>query len=120
MSPNQPKKQVSTTVILDFMKENVKNKEMIDAHTWVDAAQKLNVLIGDEHDKLFDLQQKVNMEKVALIEAGKNVSTAKLMIEAGDIYKEMCKQRALIEQVEEMIRIAKLQARIKDNEFRNY
>lgn len=120
MSPNQPKKQVSTHVILDFMKNNVKNKEMIDAHTWVDAAQKLNVLIGDEHDKLFDLQQKVNMEKVTLIEGGKNVSTAKLMIEAGDTYKEMCRQRALIEQVEEMIRIAKLQARIKDNEFRNY
>lgn len=120
MNKDQLQKQVNTDVILDFLKESVRNKDMIDAHTWVDAAQKLNVLIGDEHDILFDLQQQIAQKRVELMEKGKNVSQAKLMVEALDVYREMSRQRARIEQIEEMIRIAKLQARLKDNEHRNY
>lgn len=108
------------TSIIDWLTEIVKMKQTIDHHEWVKMAQRVNILIGDEHNKLFDLQQKVNQQKVQLIEQGKNVSTAKLMVEAGDDYKEMCKQKAFIERCNELIRLSKLQARLVNEELTNY
>lgn len=111
--------QVTTDLILLTMKGWVEEKHPIDAHIWVDACQKLNVLIGDEHDKLFDLQQKVAQMKVTYIQEGDTVAKAKSKVEAEDVYRDMQKQKARIGQIEEFIRIAKLQARLKDNEYRN-
>jgi tRNA G10 N-methylase Trm11 len=110
---------ITTSLILDTLKGWVEGKHPIDAHKWVDAAQKLNVLIGDEHDKLFDLQQKVAQMKVNYLTEGNTSAAAKSKVEATDLYREMRKQGARIEQIEEMIRIAKLQARLKDNEYRH-
>lgn len=110
---------ITTTTIISSLKKWVEEKKIIDAHTWVDAAQKLNVLIGDEHDKLFHLQQKVAQKKSFLMIEGDTAAAAKIKVEATDDYREMQKQKAYIGQIEEMIRIAKLQARLKDNEYRN-
>lgn len=111
---------VTCDLILDWLRECVEQKKMIDAHTWVDSAQKLNILISDEHDKLFELQQKVSDFKLNFITNGKSVAMAKIAVETTDMFKNMQKQKAKIEKIEEMIRIAKLQARLKDNEHRNY
>lgn len=110
---------VTTTTIIETLKGWVETKQIIDSHTWVDAAQKLNVLIGDEHDKLFDLQQKINVERVIWLRRGETSAFAKTMVEAMDLFKDMQKQKAYIGQIEEMIRIAKLQARLKDNEYQH-
>lgn len=111
--------EINVQNILAWLTTQVKEKRFLDAHQWVDTAQKLNILLGEEHDKLFDLQQRVAEQKVLLIKSDKSVSEAKTTIEATDLYKEMSKQKALIGRVEEMIRIAKTQARLKDNEYRN-
>lgn len=113
---------ITVDTILDYLKESVEQKRALDSHTWVDAALKLNVLVGDEHDKLFELQQVVSKKKVELLESDskRNVSAVKVLIEASDDYKYMKKQDARINQIEEFIRIAKLQARLKDNEYGNY
>lgn len=110
---------VTTDLILQTMKGWVEDKHPIDAHVWVDACQKLNVLVGDEHDKLFELQQSVAQMKVSYISEGDTVAKAKSKVEAEDVYRLMQKQKARIGQIEEFIRIAKLQARLKDNEYRN-
>lgn len=112
---NEP---VTTNLILDTLKGWVEGKYPIDAHTWVNAAQKLNILIGDEHDRLFDLQQNVAQMKVRYLSEGDTSAAAKSKVEATDAYKEMLRQKAKIEQIEEMIRLAKVQARLKDNEYR--
>lgn len=111
---------ITIDTILTWLKESVEQKRIIDAHTWVDAAQKLNVLIGDEHDKLFNLQQQVAIKKAALIVAGDSVAKAKALSECWDEYREMKRQEAKIGQIEEAIRIAKVQSRLKDNETRSY
>lgn len=111
---------ITTDLILNWFKEQIQNKEQVDAHTWVDATQKLNILISDDHDKLFDLQQKVAQMRVALMEQGDTVSKAKAKVEATDEYKNMCKQKAKIGRIEEAIRIAKIQSRLKDSEFKGY
>lgn len=111
---------VTVVDILTHLKGVIKNKIPLDAHDYVEYATRLNLLISDEHDKLFELQKEVANAKVIYIEDGKSVSEAKLRVEATPLYKEMCVQKALIEQVEEMIRISKIQSRMKDNEFNNY
>lgn len=115
---------VTTDSIISYLQGKVENKEPLHASVWLDAAQKLNILIGDEHDKLFDLQQKVATMKVAYYENVKenekpNVSKAKMYIETTDEYKAMNKQKAKITAIEEFIRIAKIQARLKDTEYGN-
>lgn len=115
---------VTTDKIIDYLQTKVENKEPIHASVWLDAAQKLNILIGDEHDKLYDLQQKVANLKVKFYEDVKegekpNVSKAKMYVEASEEYKELHKQKAKIGSIEEFIRIAKIQARLKDTEYGN-
>ena len=114
--------QDPTTIkeILEWLTEIVKMRQTIDHHEWVRMAQRVNILIGEERDQLLELQQQVNQEKVDLIESGKNATTAKLMVEAGDRYKAYCKQKGLIEQCIELIRIAKIQARLVNDEIKGY
>lgn len=108
---------VTTDTIIGFLQEKVENKEPIGPGVWLDAAQKLNVLLGDESDKLYDMQQSVSVLKANLIEQGKSVAQSKIIVEATDQYTSMMKQKSKIERVIEFIRIAKIQARMRDAEF---
>lgn len=112
--------EINVKNILEWLTDMVKEKRIMDAHTWVDTAQKLNILLGEEHDKLFDLEQKIAIIQTTCIEGGKKISECKVMMEATDTYKQVKKQKALISQVTEAIRIAKLQARLKSEEMSNY
>lgn len=111
---------ITTDTILNALKERVENKVPVSPNMWIDAAEKLNILLGDEHDLLLDLQQKVAQMRADLIEGGDSVAKAKSKIEATDEHKEANRQRAKISRIEEMIRIAKIQARLKESEMRGY
>src|ERR1700691_5520576 len=50
---------VTTETILDWLKEQVEQKNPVAPSVWLDSAQKLVVLLGDESDKLHRLQQRV-------------------------------------------------------------
>ena len=104
--------------IMQYLEEAVKNKTPIPPSDWLDASQRLVVLLGDETDVLLDLQQAVNQEKVNWIEQGKTATEAKLRAEAGETYKLFCCQRAKISRVEELIRISKIQARLRMEEYK--
>lgn len=110
--------QVTVDTIVDYLKDCVEHKIPVDAHTWVDAAQKLTVLLGDEHDKLFDLESVIAQNKMANIEEGDTVAKAQAKVETTAAYNIMRKQKARIGRIEEMVRIAKVQARLKDAELR--
>ena len=105
--------EVSTNTILDYLKEAIKNKTPLDPDTWLDAAGKLNILLSDELDMLADMRQKVAQIKLGFLEESDttNVSAAKLKTDATDEYRDMEKQKAKCSIIEEMIRIAKVQAR---------
>lgn len=112
--------QVTTKTILNWLKESVESKTPVPPTMWIDAAQKLNVLLGDEHDALFDLQQEVAEIKFALLQEGRTVSAAQVEVETTAVYKGMQKQKAKIGRIEEFIRIAKIQGRLRDTEFKGY
>ena len=71
---------ITTDTIISTLKSWVENKQNFSPDTYVDAAAKLNVLIGDEHDKLFELQQTVANLKVDRLEQGETVSKPKEII----------------------------------------
>jgi len=111
---------ITTETILGFLKDSIENKKAISPSLYVDAAQKLVVLLSDEHATLFDLQQKVAQMRTDLMEQGSTAAKARILVEATDEYKEFQLQKAKIERIEEFIRISKIQARLKDNEYRSY
>lgn len=107
---------VTLDLIINTLKDWVENKKNISPTLWVDAAQKLSTLLFDEYDKLAELQQITANLKLMALEAQekKNVSEARMRVEASNEYKEMRKQESKIKNVEELIRIAKLQAKLRE------
>jgi len=112
--------KITTETIISWLKEQVETKSSISPNLYIDAAQKLNVLLSDEDIKLFDCQQKVAQLKVGYINQGYSVAKAKVIVEASDDYKEYCLQKAKIERIVEFIRIAKLQGRMQQEEYKGY
>ena len=114
------KELITIDTIADYLKEQVEKHLPISPNLWIDSAQKINVLLGDKHDKLFKIQQKVAKIRVGYIEQNKSVSEAKTRVEASEEYREFLTLKAQIGRIEEMIRIAKIQARMKSEEYKGY
>ena len=71
--------QRTTETILAGLKNIVENKKIVSPSIWIEASEYLNVLIGDEHDKLFELQQQVAQTKLDYLsdDPKENVSKAR-------------------------------------------
>lgn len=102
---------VTIDKIIEWLTEQVEKKLPIDPHTWLEAAQQMNVLLQGEQEKFFDLEQVVALLRKTLLDDGKSVAYAKTMIDSTEEMKAMKIQKAKIDRCIEMIRIAKLQAR---------
>jgi hypothetical protein len=105
--------------IIAWLNDVVENKRQVSPTAWVDIAQKANILLGNETDSLAELSQTIAKERLRLMEEGATASKAKIATEATDDYKTYSKLKAKISRVEELIRLSKVVARLKDNEYRN-
>jgi hypothetical protein len=105
---------VTADAIIDWLKKSVAAKHPVSASQWLDAALKLTVLIGDENSKLFSLEQKVAEAKVACIDAQekKSVALADVMVRTLPVWLEYRTQEAKVEQIQELVRVAKKQAEL--------
>ena len=115
-------KLVSVDSIIGFLDECVRHKRVLSPGQWLDAAQKLNVLLSDEHERLYDLEHQVATLRLQLLNGQEkiNVSEVRIRIEASEIYKQSKIQKAKIGRIEELIRIAKRQASLKESEWKGY
>ncbi len=107
--------EVNTDQILNWVKERVETKKAdFDVNFWLEVAMKLIILLPDEIGKLYDFQKIVAQKRLDILDGQdkKNISEAKLRVEATEEYRDMRKQEAKIGQIEELVRIAKLQSRI--------
>ena len=110
--------QVTAQSIIDWLQDQVENKIPVAPHQWLDAGIKLVALVGGEHDKLFELEQIVSQKKVDLIQnEDMSVAKAKTIVEATDEYKQMKRQKAFINQIDDMYTASKKYASLKDNEM---
>lgn len=115
---NEP--QVTTDSILEWLKEQIESKVPISPHTWLDASLKLNLLLQDESSKLYMAEQECAKMRAELVEKGKTAASAKITIEASNEYRYAREQKAKIDRVVEAIRLAKVQARIANDELKGY
>ena len=112
---------VTIDSIQKHFEDSIQQKLPIPPGMWVDAAAKVNVLLGDEHDKLYVLEQQVaEMKAVHISDTGFSVAKANAIVEASPITTQMKMQRGKIKRIEEFIRIAKVQAKMSANEYGNY
>lgn len=113
---------VTTDSIIEYLQQAVEKKMPIPPAMWMDAAQKLNVLLGNEHELLFQLQQAVAQMRLNYLEKDPkhNVSAAKVEVEASNAYRGYQLQKAKCGRIEEFVRIAKVQAKLANNEWKGY
>ena len=99
--------------IIEWAKERMEQtKSNLDPQVWVEVALKLTILLGEENALLYELQQAKARKQLELQVDDMSVAQSKLLLEATDEYRNYHQQKALIEQIAELIRVAKLQARI--------
>lgn len=105
--------KVTSETILQYIKNAIETKTPLDSEVWLDAASKLNIFLGDELDKLSVMKNNVAKKRLEILNKmeKRNVSEAKISIEASDEYLEMQKQENLCDVIQEFIRIAKIQSR---------
>ena len=104
--------------ILQWFKDSIDGNEIIQPSYWVEAALKLLVLMGSESDKLYAMQQEVAQIRAEMLgESDATVSGVKIKVEATDRYRMCRQQEALLGRIEEFIRLAKLQARLRQSEM---
>jgi len=108
--------EVTTELIVKTLQKWVKEKVPVSPMQWLDAGLKLNVLIGDEQERLWDLKMKVSQELFSKNEEGWTSAKAKAYSESTEDYRDMKIQEARIKQIEEMIRLAKKFAQLKADE----
>lgn len=119
-----PESIVTTDTIMGYLQVKVETKQPITPSLFLDAAMKLNVLLGDEIDKQLQLAQQVSELRITLSQEyesrfGKtNITRATMYVEASEVYKDLKRQEAKIERIQEFIRLAKIQARMRDSEYR--
>src|SRR5947209_5300896 len=101
-----PNQKVTTDLILGWLQEQVKSKRMIPREVWLDAAFKLNLLLGDEVHEAEMLRQAVAQKKYEILKTQdkKNVAAAKIEVEASDLYRLMHEQEAKVSRIEEFIK----------------
>jgi len=112
--------KITTDTILNQLREWVETKTPISPSLWLDAAAKLNALKQNETELLHKMQQIVAQTKLALLKESKSVAEAKIKVEAIDVYRFMKDQEEKVSMIEEQIRISKIQARLSDDQIRNY
>ena len=103
---------ITADTILDFLKDAVESKRVLNPNMWLEAAFKLTVLTADEHTKLEDLRQEVARFKLEIMKTQekRNVAAAELETEASDLYRQMKLQEHKVDRIEELVRIAKANA----------
>lgn len=113
---------ITADTIISYLQNAVEQKLPIAPTTFLDAAVKLNLLLGEEQEKLFKLQQVVAQLKIEFLDEDdkRNVSKAKMMVEASEEYRQARSQQGKIERIIEFIRLCKVQSRISADEMKGY
>jgi hypothetical protein len=107
----------SIETIMAWMTTTVQSKQSIPPAQFVEAAQYLVILMSNETNKLYELEQKVAQMKVDLLKEHDKVNKVNLIVNATDEYKQMKIQQAKVKNIEETIRVAKLMGKMRQAEM---
>lgn len=101
--------EINADTILDYLANATQAKKMLSPEFYLEESIKLLTLLGEETNKLEDARMKVARLKLNIFESQdkRNVSEAKMRIEATEEYAEYRKQEAKCDRIIEIIRVAK-------------
>lgn len=99
------------------LEDLIEKKIPLSPSGWLDIIGRLVVEMSEETDKLYAFQKEVAELRVDCIREGMSVAEAKIRIEATQAYEAMQKQKAHCLKIEELIRIGKLQSKLRDTEY---
>src|SRR3990172_9668658 len=102
-----------TDEIINWLNQQAQNKAIVSTDDLLRAAHNLNLFLADEQEELFALQQNVSKKVSERIEQGKSVAMSKQLVQATDEYRQMLSQKTRIDPIIDIIRIAKLNARLR-------
>lgn len=105
--------------LLEWLRKATENRESVSPSKFVEAGLYMAILMGEEHEKLSLLKQKVAKMKLELLPVHDKVNKVTLIVEASDEYREMKNQEGKMGQIEEFIRLSKLFGRLKSEELKN-
>lgn len=109
---------MSLEVEIKQLEHFVTNKIPLSPSAWLDIIGRVVVEMSEETDKLYALQKEVaNMKIDYMKEFKSSMATAKTAIEATNVYEAMQRQKAKCLKIEELVRIGKLQSKLKENEY---
>jgi len=99
--------------ILVKLREIVETKKPITAEEWVDAALFLEILKGDENEKLLQLNMALAKKRLELRRAHKTATDAEIELKTTQEYENYERQRLRIENIKELVRLGKKQAEVR-------
>ena len=99
--------------IFGKLESMVKSKTNVSPEEWVDAALFLEILKGEELEKLLAYEMIANQKKVELRATCESNADAKMYLEASEEWKQFRKQKMLLDHIQEFVRLAKKQAEIR-------
>ena len=109
---------ITVDTIINWLVEQVENKNPISPQTWLDSASKLNVLLGGESEKLYKLEAICHQKRAEyMCNPQMTSSKAEILVKAMPEYTEAKIQKARIDQIIEHIRLAKKQSMLSMEEF---
>lgn len=111
---------VTCDKIMEWFDQMVSSKQPIGPDIYLDAAQKLNILIGAENENLYALESLVANKERYYHEQGFTSAKARIYTKAEVVYRQMQEQKAKINQITEFIRLAKHRARRAGDEIKGY
>lgn len=105
--------------IMNVLETWAAEKQTITPSLFLEAAQKLVALLGNEADLLYTMEQNIAQMRVDLLDKGLKSVEVKIRVEASEEYRLARLQRALIERINETVRLAKLRGKLASEELRN-
>lgn len=104
---------VTITSIENWFRENVEQRIPIAPSKYLDAAQKIVVLLSNLDDDLTTAEMAVNRRVAAYMESGDSAAGAKLKVKALPEYENYLRMNAQKERAIEFIRICKKKVEIQ-------
>lgn len=96
--------------IIDRLAEMASKKEVISPQMWMDASQKITVLLQVEEDKLAEMEFALDKLRRAYIEDGQKVNAAEVFVRSEPEYLAYRKQVGLISTANKTVMNAKRNA----------
>lgn len=112
---------MKTTIdsIMAYFENAVEQRLPLSPSLWLDGAIKINVLKGEEYDKLYEMEQECSKMESLYLEANMTSVASKTKVKATEQWLKWKKQHARVEQLEDFILLSKKYASIKIDEMKN-